>query len=159
TAFSLQRFPFPELDSARGLLHVRLVANPSSHEVPMSSSAPEPLESYLGGRWSRGEGVETELVDPVHGVVLATASARVLDLESALTYARQRGGLALRDLTFAERAKLLGAIADVLVANRARYEVIAIANGGNTRSDAAIDIDGGIGTLKYYARLGAGLAD
>src|SRR5437660_9467596 len=25
--------------------------------------------------------------------------------------------------------------------------------------DAAIDIDGGIGTLKYYARLGAGLGD
>src|SRR6185503_1256163 len=32
-----------------------------------------------------------------------------------------------------------------------------IANSGNTKIDAAIDIDGGIGTLKYYARLGAGL--
>jgi 3,4-dehydroadipyl-CoA semialdehyde dehydrogenase len=125
----------------------------------MSSSAPEPLESHLGGRWSRGEGVETELVDPVHGTVLATASARGLDLAAALSYARQRGGPALRSLTFAERAKLLGAIADVLAANRACYEAIAIANCGNTRGDAAIDIDGGIGTLKYYARLGAGLAD
>ena len=36
-----------------------------------------------------------------------------------------------------------------------RYEEIAIANSGNTKTDAAIDIDGGIGTLKYYARLGA----
>ena len=54
---------------------------------------------------------------------------------------------------------MLGAIADVLAANRARYEEIAIANSGNTKSDAAIDIDGGIGTLKYYARLGAPLGE
>ena len=54
---------------------------------------------------------------------------------------------------------MVGAVADVLIANRARYEDIAIANSGNTKTDAAIDIDGGIGTLKYYARLGAGLGD
>ena len=60
---------------------------------------------------------------------------------------------------YAERAKLIGAVADVLVANRARYEAIAIANSGNTKGDAAIDIDGGIGTLKYYARLGQNLGD
>ena len=65
----------------------------------------------------------------------------------------------MRTLGYAERGKLIGAVADVLVANRARYEEIAIANSGNTRTDAAIDIDGGIGTLKYYARLGAGLGD
>jgi hypothetical protein len=62
-------------------------------------------------------------------------------------------------LSYAERGKLVGAVADVLVANRARYEDIAIANSGNTKADAAIDIDGGIGTLKYYARLGGGLGD
>src|SRR5262249_56036839 len=49
--------------------------------------------------------------------------------------------------------------ADGLVASRGRYEEIAIANSGNTKADAAIDIDGGIGTLKYYARLGGGLGD
>ena len=42
------------------------------------------LESYLSGRWSRGEGVETTLVDPVTGDALATASARGLDLTGAL---------------------------------------------------------------------------
>ena len=63
----------------------------------------------------------------------------------------------MRALNYAERAKLIGAVADVLAANRARYEEIAIANSGNTKIDAAIDIDGGIGTLKYYARLGAPL--
>ena len=66
---------------------------------------------------------------------------------------------ACENLSYAERGKLIGAVADVLAANRARYEEIAIANSGNTKIDAAIDIDGGIGTLKYYARLGAGLGD
>ena len=119
--------------------------------------AAETLESYLGGRWQRGQDVESELVDPTNGNVLATASAKSLDLKAALGYARERGGPALRAISYAERAKLLGAIADVLVANRARYEETAIANSGNTKIDAAIDIDGGIGTLKYYARLGAPL--
>src|SRR5438105_807917 len=125
----------------------------------MSMSASEWLESFLGGRWIAGAGVETELIDPVNGTVLATASARDLDLAAALDFARTRGGPALRALTVAQRAKLVGAIADVLVANRPRYEAIAIANSGNTKSDAAIDIDGGIGTLKYYSRLGATLGD
>jgi 3,4-dehydroadipyl-CoA semialdehyde dehydrogenase len=117
------------------------------------------LESYLSGRWSRGEGVETTLVDPVSGEALATASARGLDLKAALAYARQEGQGALRGMGYAARAKLVGAIADVLAANRAKYEAIAIANSGNTKGDAAIDIDGGIGTLKYYARLAQGLGE
>ena len=86
------------------------------------SDAPQTLESYLAGAWRRGDGTETELVDPVHGTVLATASARGLDLKAALDHARKRGGPALRALSFAERAKLIGAVADVLIANRAKYE-------------------------------------
>lgn len=123
------------------------------------SDTPEQLESYLAGAWRRGDAVETELVDPVHGTVLATASARGLDLKAALDHARKMGGAALRALSFAERARLIGAVADTLIANRAKYEAIAVANSGNTKIDAAIDIDGGIGTLKYYARLGAPLGD
>jgi len=120
---------------------------------------PEKLESFICGQWAHADGVETELVDPVNGTVLATVSARGLDVDAALRFARERGVASLRSASFADRAKLIGAVADVLAANRARYEAIAIANSGNTRADAAIDIDGGIGTLKYYARLGAPLAD
>src|SRR5229473_6623167 len=123
------------------------------------TATPENLESYLSGRWLRGEGVETRLVDPVRGDELATVSAKGLDLKGALAFARREGQGALRGISYADRAKLVGAVADVLAANRARYEEIAIANSGNTKTDAAIDIDGGIGTLKYYARLGAGLGD
>lgn len=121
--------------------------------------AVQSLESYLAGKWARGQGVESELVDPTNGAVLATVNARGLDLDGALKFARQRGAPALRALNYAARAKMLGAIADVLAANRAGYEEVAIANSGNTKNDAAIDIDGGIGTLKYYSRLGASLGE
>src|SRR5262245_37052484 len=114
------------------------------------------LESFLSGRWSRGEGVETTLVDPVSGEALATASARGLDLAGALAFARREGQGALRGLGYAARAKLVGAVADVLLANRAKYEAIAIANSGNTKDDAGIGIDGGIGKVKYSDRLAAG---
>jgi 3,4-dehydroadipyl-CoA semialdehyde dehydrogenase len=116
-----------------------------------------PLESYLAGRWSRGEGVETVLVDPVTGAELATVSAKGLDLKGALGFARTQGQ-ARCGQSYADD-KLVGAVADTLIANRARYEEIAIANSGNTKVDAAIDIDGGIGTLKYFSRLCAGLGD
>jgi 3,4-dehydroadipyl-CoA semialdehyde dehydrogenase len=119
----------------------------------------ENLESYLSGRWMRGDGVETRLVDPVRGDELATISAKGVDLAAALAFARREGQGGLRNLGYSDRARLLGAVADVLGANRARYEEIAIANSGNTKIDAAIDIDGGIGTLKYYARLGSGLGE
>src|SRR5262249_3403115 len=115
------------------------------------------LQSFLNGRWQNGQDVETELRNPVTSDLLATASARGLDLASALDYARRQGAPALQQLGYADRAALLGKIADVLTANRTRYEEIAIANSGNTKGDAAIDIAGGIGTLKYYARLGASL--
>jgi len=120
---------------------------------------PQTLDSYVSGHWTRGEGVETSLVDPVSGDMIATASAKGVDLKRALAFARRQGQAGLRTPSYVQRAKLLGGIADVLTANRAKYEGIAIANSGNTKIDAAIDIDGGIGTLKYYARLGAGLGE
>src|SRR3982074_820193 len=119
----------------------------------------EHLESYLSGRWGRGDGVETRPGAPVGGGVRATASSKGVDLKSALEFARTQGQGGLRTMSYAERGKLIGAVADVLIANRVRYEDIAIANSGNTKSDAAIDIDGGIGTLKFYARLAAGLGE
>ena len=81
----------------------------------------EHLESYLSGRWMRGEGVETRLVDPVKGDELATVSAKGADHKAALEFARTRGQGGLRTMSYAERGKLLGAVADVLTANRARY--------------------------------------
>jgi 3,4-dehydroadipyl-CoA semialdehyde dehydrogenase len=115
------------------------------------------LASYVSGHWVEGRDDGVALVDPVTGDELARASTTGVDIGAALQYARDTGGPALRALTFAERAGLLKAIADVLTAKRDSYFAIAQANSGNTKIDAAIDIDGGIGTLKYFARVGDGL--
>src|SRR5688572_28010640 len=136
-----------------------IAGRPCFAKSGMPPMNPQTLDSYVSGQWVRGDGVETSLVDPVSGEMIATASARGVDVRRGLAFARKQGQGALRGMSYAERAKLLGALADVLTANRARYEEIAIANSGNTKADAAMDIDGGIGTLKYYARLGAGLGD
>ncbi len=115
------------------------------------------LASYVGGKWVEGSDAGAALVDPVTGAELARASTAGIDTGAALAYARDTGGPALRALTYAERAGLLKAVADVLTARRDDYFAIAQANSGNTKTDAAIDIDGGIGTVKFFARLGEGL--
>jgi len=116
------------------------------------------LDSYLGGRWRAGAGAGTTLADPTTGAALARASSEGLDLGAALQWARGNGA-ALRDLTFAQRGAALETIASTLKARRAGYLEIAIANSGNTPADAAIDIDGAIGTLLYFARLGKTLGE
>ena len=110
------------------------------------------LANYVGGRWIEGGGEGTPLIDPVLGTELARASTQGIDFAAALAFARGTGGPALRAMNFAERATMLGKIAEALQANRDAYGEIALANSGNTKADAAIDIDGAIGTLRYYAR-------
>ncbi len=117
------------------------------------------LLNYISGRWTEGQGPGQALVDPVLGTELARASTQGIDFARALDYARTVGGPALRALNFAARAALLSKIAEVLTANRAAYFEIALANSGSPESDAAIDIDGAIFTIKYYARAAAALGD
>jgi 3,4-dehydroadipyl-CoA semialdehyde dehydrogenase len=124
-----------------------------------SASAERKLESYLQGEWAAGSGDGDALINPSNGATVATASSKGLDLGAALEFSRTKGGAALRAMTFAERGALLGAIADVLAARRDDWNEIARINSGNTKSDAAIDVDGGIGTIKYFAKLATTLGD
>ena len=117
------------------------------------------LSSYVSGAWVEGNDEGAPLVDPVTGEELARASTTGIDIGAAMAYGREVGGPALRAMTYAERAKLIGSIAETLGANRDAYGEIALANSGNTKIDAAIDIDGGIGTLQTIARLGEKLGD
>ncbi|MDH3240298.1 MAG: 3,4-dehydroadipyl-CoA semialdehyde dehydrogenase [Alphaproteobacteria bacterium] len=117
------------------------------------------LSSFVNGSWVEGTDAGEALVDPVTGEELARASTVGIDIGAAMDYGRRIGGPALREMTYGERAKLLGAIAEALTANREAYGEIALANSGNTKVDAAIDIDGGIGTLQFFARLGERLGD
>jgi 3,4-dehydroadipyl-CoA semialdehyde dehydrogenase len=117
------------------------------------------LESHLAGSWVRGGGAGATLVNPATEEPLATASSEGLDLRGALGFARERGGAALRELSFARRGELLRAMSRALHAHRDELIALAIANGGNTRGDAKFDLDGATGTLAAYADLGAELGD
>ncbi len=117
------------------------------------------LGNYVAGAWTEGSGEGKPLVDPVLGEELARASSEGIDVRGALEHARKVGGPALRRLTYAERGNLLKGIADKLAENRDAYYATALANSGNTKADAAIDIEGAIFTLGYYAGLGAKLGE
>jgi 3,4-dehydroadipyl-CoA semialdehyde dehydrogenase len=117
------------------------------------------LPNFVEGRWSSPAGEGEPLLDPVLGTEVARVSSAGVRYGEALHHARTVGGHALRALTYAQRAALLGRIADVLTANRDEYFRISLENSGATKTDAAFDVDGAIYTLKYYAKLGAGLGD
>jgi oxepin-CoA hydrolase/3-oxo-5,6-dehydrosuberyl-CoA semialdehyde dehydrogenase len=112
------------------------------------------LCSYLGGRWIEGSGAPQILVNPATEEPLAQVSSDGLDLAAALEYARRKGGPALRALSFAERGALLREMSKAIQAHRDELLDLAVANGGNTRSDAKFDVDGAIFTLQTYAELG-----
>jgi 3,4-dehydroadipyl-CoA semialdehyde dehydrogenase len=117
------------------------------------------LRSYVGGRWVEGEGPLDTLVNPATEEALARAGGSGVDRAAALDHARRRGGPALRALSFAQRGALLKAMSEVLAAEREALLDIAVANGGNTRSDAKFDVDGALFTLTAYAELGNALGD
>src|SRR5712664_3132954 len=71
------------------------------------------LPNYVNGQWSEGAGPGEPLVDPVTGDELVSISSQGLNLESALHFARARGGPALRQLTYGQRAEMLAKIARV----------------------------------------------
>ncbi|MFZ0794311.1 MAG: aldehyde dehydrogenase family protein, partial [Candidatus Korobacteraceae bacterium] len=123
------------------------------------ASGAKVLESYLGGKWQAGAGQGSALVNPTNGDIVAWASSQGLDLSTALGYSRTVGGPELRQLSYAQRAELLGKIADAFVARRDEWFEIARKNSGNTKADAIIDVDGSIGTLKYFAKIGSKLGD
>jgi oxepin-CoA hydrolase/3-oxo-5,6-dehydrosuberyl-CoA semialdehyde dehydrogenase len=112
------------------------------------------LRSYLSGRWLEGSGAPQMLLNPATEEPLAQVSSDGLDLGAALAYSREKGGPALRALTFAERGALLKDVAKAIQAHRDELLDLAVANGGNTRSDAKFDVDGAIFTLQTYAEVG-----
>ncbi|HEX5062329.1 MAG TPA: 3,4-dehydroadipyl-CoA semialdehyde dehydrogenase [Kofleriaceae bacterium] len=117
------------------------------------------LASYLHGTWSSGSGSRSPLVNPATEEVLAEVATGGHDLAAAFAHARSEGAPALGLLTFAQRGALLGSLAKAIHGAREELIALAVANGGNTRSDAKFDIDGGAVTLSHYAELGAKLGN
>jgi 3,4-dehydroadipyl-CoA semialdehyde dehydrogenase len=117
------------------------------------------LSSHLEGKWVLGKGQGATLVNPATEEPIARTSTEGLDFGAALLFARTRGGAALRGMTFAARGELVRGMSRAIHAHRDELIGLAIANGGNTRSDAKFDIDGASGTLAAYADLASELGD
>src|SRR2546423_796735 len=117
------------------------------------------LKSYVCGEWVEGTGELAKIVNPTTEAVLAETGTGGIDFRACLDYARAKGGPALRQMTFAERGRLLAAMSSAIHAYRDDLIELAIANGGNTRGDAKFDIDGATATLSAYAALGESLGD
>ncbi|HRK65495.1 MAG TPA: aldehyde dehydrogenase family protein, partial [Terricaulis sp.] len=111
------------------------------------------LQNYAEGKWVAGAGAPAELRSAIDGAVVALTSSQGLDFAGMLQFARQRGGPALRKLTFHQRALILKALAEALTAKKeALYELSY--QTGATKADSWIDIDGGIGTFAVYQGKG-----
>ncbi len=112
------------------------------------------LRSYVCGAWVTGTGEKSPLYNPTTGAIVAETSTEGIDYAKALAFARDKGGSALRAMTFAERGEMLVKVAKAIHEYREELIDLAIQNGGNTRSDAKFDIDGATGTLSYYGKMG-----
>ena len=117
------------------------------------------LPNIVAGKAQAGQGAGTPLFDPVTGAELVRVGCTGLDLAEGFAFARNQGGAALRALGYGQRAALLAQVVKVLQANRDAYYDIATRNCGTVKNDSAVDIDGGIFTLGYYAKQGEALGD
>jgi oxepin-CoA hydrolase/3-oxo-5,6-dehydrosuberyl-CoA semialdehyde dehydrogenase len=117
------------------------------------------LASYVSGQWQKGKSAGAELLNPSTEEVVARTSTDGLDFGAAIAFAREKGGPALRAMSFAARGEMLRTMSRAIHGARDELIGLAIANGGNTRGDAKFDIDGAIGTLAAYADLAAELGN
>ncbi len=117
------------------------------------------LRSFICGSFVGGGSAKQTLLNPATEAPIAEIGSGGYDNGEALAFARERGGAALRAMTFAERGERVKALGKLIHGARDQLIELAIANGGNTRSDAKFDIDGASGTLAAYAELGKQIGD
>jgi oxepin-CoA hydrolase/3-oxo-5,6-dehydrosuberyl-CoA semialdehyde dehydrogenase len=110
------------------------------------------LQNYALGEWVSGSGDGKTLYNAINSDVVATASSEGLDFGAMLDYARTKGGMALRKMTFHERGRMLKALAFYLTERKQSYYEVSYQTGA-TKIDSWIDIDGGIGNLFAYSSL------
>lgn len=111
------------------------------------------VHSFAAGEWIAPDSSARPIESAVTGQVMAQAGSSALPTTAMLDYARQRGGPALRALTFHDRARMLKALAQHLNEHKQALYDLSFSTGA-TQRDHLIDIDGGIGTLFVYASKG-----
>ncbi len=110
------------------------------------------VKNYVQGKWVAGKGEETQLYNAITGEQLGVCSSGGLDYESIMAYGREKGGKALRKMTFGQRGVMLKNLALFLLERKENYYKLSAATGA-TRIDSWIDIEGGIGNLFANASL------
>ena len=111
------------------------------------------LLNYALDRWTPGEGNLAEISSAIDGAPVAMTGSGGLDFVGMLKHAREVGGPALRTLTFHERARMLKALGQAIMARKEElYELNYLT--GATRKDGWIDIEGGAGTLFSFSSKG-----
>jgi oxepin-CoA hydrolase / 3-oxo-5,6-dehydrosuberyl-CoA semialdehyde dehydrogenase len=111
------------------------------------------LSSYALDQWIAPNGALSDINSAVTGEVIAGIGTTVRDFSAVLTHAREVGGPALRALTFHQRAKMLKALGDAVMARKDELYDLSYSTGA-TKADGWIDIEGGAGTLFAYSSKG-----
>ncbi len=117
------------------------------------ANRPRRLESYVAGQWVVGAKEGVPLLDASTGAHVAFIDSTGIDFKAILTYGREKGGPALRRMSFHERATMLKALGLALMDRKEEFYALSTATGA-TRADSWVDIEGGIGTLLSYASKG-----
>jgi oxepin-CoA hydrolase / 3-oxo-5,6-dehydrosuberyl-CoA semialdehyde dehydrogenase len=110
------------------------------------------LENYITGKWIKGDGEGSPLVNAINGNEVARVTTKGIDFASVLNYGREVGNPGLRKLTFHERGRMLKALALYLTERKEKFYEISYLTGA-TRADSWIDIEGGFGNLFANASL------
>ncbi|MBF97629.1 MAG: phenylacetic acid degradation bifunctional protein PaaZ [Owenweeksia sp.] len=110
------------------------------------------IQNYVLGEWVNGKGEELIAKDAVTGDDIGIVSSAGLDYEAILQYGREKGGKALRKMTFQERGRMLKALALHLFEIKNQFYETSFRTGA-TKIDSWVDIEGGIGNLFANASL------
>jgi oxepin-CoA hydrolase/3-oxo-5,6-dehydrosuberyl-CoA semialdehyde dehydrogenase len=110
------------------------------------------LENYAEGNWIKSKNPNQTLYNAINGDAIFLAGSDDINFESMMNFAREKGGNALRKMTFHERGRMLKALAFYLTERKEEFYKISTLTGA-TRIDSWIDIEGGIGNLFSNASL------
>ncbi|MGO4908816.1 phenylacetic acid degradation bifunctional protein PaaZ [Pseudorhodobacter sp. W20_MBD10_FR17] len=121
--------------------------------MSVHTSAPRRLQSFVCGEWTSGTKDGVPLLNAATGAPVALIDSTGVDFAAALEWGRDKGGRALRAMSFHDRAGMLKALGLKLMEMKEEFYAESLATGA-TRADAWIDIEGGIGTLLTFASKG-----
>ncbi|MDV3257641.1 MAG: phenylacetic acid degradation bifunctional protein PaaZ [Sphingomonas sp.] len=112
------------------------------------------LLNYALDRWVAGEPSSlSDLPSAIDGSLVARTGSGGLDFGGMLRHAREKGGPALRRMTFHERARLIKGLGLAIMARKEELYELSYQTGA-TRKDGWIDIEGGAGTLFSFSSKG-----